>query len=156
MINTDKIVWQELALIDTAPKNVQQWLDDTTSLTAKLKQQFEDFSVRVLSQQQAQPHAHEIKAIGESDQYTIREVELLGNNKVVVFARSIIPLTDDTKKVLSIGSKPLGEVLFNDANIKRGRMQITQVNDIWGRRSTFTIGNTKLLVSEFFTEDLYA
>ncbi|MDG2395283.1 hypothetical protein [Candidatus Thioglobus sp.] len=35
-------------------------------------------------------------------------------------------------------------------------MQIAKTNDLWGRRSTFTIGNTKLLVSEFFTEDLYA
>ncbi|MBT7839394.1 MAG: chorismate lyase, partial [Candidatus Thioglobus sp.] len=56
----------------------------------------------------------------------------------------------------SIGSKPLGEVLFNDSNIKRGALQITQIDDIWGRRSTFTIGNTKLLVSEFFTQALYA
>lgn len=156
MINTDNIAWQELSLIDTAPKNVQQWLDDKTSLTAKLKQQFEDFSVHVLSQQQAQPHNHEIESISASDQYTIREVELLGNNTVVVFARSVIPLTNDTKEILSIGSKPLGEILFNDTNIRRGQMQIAQTNNLWGRRSTFTIGNTKLLVSEFFTEDLYA
>jgi len=86
----------------------------------------------------------------------VREVELLGNGKVVVFARSVIPITNDTQEILSIGSKPLGEVLFNDSNIKRGALQITQIDDIWGRRSTFTIGNTKLLVSEFFTQALYA
>ncbi|MBC8494238.1 MAG: chorismate lyase [Candidatus Thioglobus sp.] len=156
MINTNNIVWQDLSLINTAPKNIQQWLDDKTSLTAKLKQQFEDFSVHVLSQQQAQPHSHEIESISISDQYTIREVELLGNGVAVVFARSVIPLTNDTKEILSIGSKPLGEILFNDASIQRGQMQITQTDNLWGRRSTFTIGNTKLLVSEFFTKDLYA
>jgi len=86
----------------------------------------------------------------------IREVALLGNNKIVVYARSIIPLTSDTKDILNIGSKPLGEVLFNDTHIKRDSMQITQSDQIWGRRSAFTIGNSKILVSEFFMEDLYA
>ena len=86
----------------------------------------------------------------------VREVELLGKGKVVVFARSLIPLSDDTKEILKIGSKPLGEVLFNNPNIKRGAMQITQIGNIWGRRSTFTIGKTPLLVSEFFMEELYA
>jgi len=74
----------------------------------------------------------------------------------MVFARSVIPITNDTQEILNIGSKPLGEVLFNDPSIKRGPMQITQIDNIWGRRSTFSIGETKLLVSEFFMEELYA
>ena len=156
MIDTRNLVWQDLTLIQEAPAAVQLWLDDNTSLTTKLKQQFPDFSVHVLSQQELTPHVHEIEAINNHQAYTIREVELLGNGKVMVFARSIIPLTDDTQEILNIGSKPLGEVLFNDPSIKRGPMQITQIDNIWGRRSTFTIGETKLLVSEFFMEELYA
>ncbi len=155
MIDTSKLVWQDLSLIKTAPKNVQRWLDDKTSLTAKLKQQFKDFSVNVLSQQQAQPHIHETDLIGVNAQCVIREVALLGNHKTVVFARSVIPLTSDTEEILSIGSKPLGEVLFNDDRIQRNMMQITQSDHLWGRRSVFTIGTTNLLVSEFFMEDLY-
>jgi chorismate--pyruvate lyase len=83
-------------------------------------------------------------------------VELLGNQQAAVFARSIIPITSDTENLRSIGGKPLGEILFNDVNIVRGKLQITQAGNIWGRRSTFTIGGTKLLVSEFFLEGLYA
>ena len=156
MINTDTLIWQDLSSSNTVPKKVAKWLNDEASLTAKLKQQFSDFSVNVLSQEQAQPYAHEIEIMNTEEQCVVREVELLGNNQVVVFARSVIPLTHDTKKILSIGSKPLGEVLFNDASITRGPMQITHTDATWGRRSTFTIGNTKLLVSEFFMEALYA
>jgi chorismate--pyruvate lyase len=50
----------------------------------------------------------------------------------------------------------LGQFLFNNADIVRGELQITQAHNIWGRRSTFTIGNTQLLVSEFFLNKLYA
>jgi chorismate--pyruvate lyase len=89
-------------------------------------------------------------------QSVIREVQLLGNHQVVVFARSVIPVTGDTQAILKIGSKPLGEILFNDPDIKRGQLQITHTGSTWGRRSTFTIGTTKLLVSEFFLECLYA
>jgi chorismate--pyruvate lyase len=145
MIDTKTLIWQDLAFSKKAPAIVQLWLDDSTSLTAKLKQKFPDFSVRVISQQQASPHAHEVSVINTSKTCMVREV-----------ARSLIPLSDDTKEILKIGSKPLGEVLFNNPNIKRGAMQITQIGNIWGRRSTFTIGKTPLLVSEFFMEELYA
>ena len=156
MIDTRNLVWQDLALTQKAPAAVQLWLDDNTSLTAKLKQQFPDFSVHVLSQQKVSPYAHEIEVLNAHQSYAIREVELLGNGRIMVFARSIIPVTNDTQEILNIGSKPLGEVLFNDPSIKRGPMQITQIDNIWGRRSTFSIGETKLLVSEFFMEELYA
>ncbi|SMN15253.1 Chorismate--pyruvate lyase [uncultured Candidatus Thioglobus sp.] len=155
MINTINLVWQDLNQASNVPTNVMTWLNDDQSLTAKLKQKFSDFSVNVLFQQQASPHTHEVEIMGSNKQCVIREVELLGDSQVVVFARSVIPLTNDTKEILSIGPKPLGEVLFN-TSIKRGPLQITHTDAIWGRRSIFTIGNTKLLVSEFFMENLYA
>ena len=88
--------------------------------------------------------------------FIVREVELIGSQKPVVFARSLIPQTEDTKSILKIGSKPLGEILFNDPLIKRGHLEVGNFNTTWARRSTFTIGTTKLLVSEIFLEILYA
>ena len=73
-----------------------------------------------------------------------------------VFARSVIPHTDDTNIILKIGSKPLGEILFNDPNIKRGQLEVGEFNNVWARRSTFSIGITNLLVTEIFLETLYA
>ncbi len=156
MINTQDLTWESLTNTSNAPKSVMDWLDDEQSLTAKLKQKFDNFSVNVLSQTQTTPHNNENELLDFKGQSVIREVELLGNHQVVVFARSVIPVTDDTQDLLTIGSKPLGEVLFNNPKIKRGQLQITHTGSTWGRRSTFTIGTTKLLVSEFFLECLYA
>ncbi|RUM80194.1 MAG: chorismate lyase [Candidatus Thioglobus sp.] len=156
MINTQDLTWQNLTNTSNVPESVLGWLDDEQSLTAKLKQKFDDFSVNVLSQIQTTPHNNENEMLDFEGQSVIREVQLLGNHQVVVFARSVIPVTGDTQAILKIGSKPLGEILFNDPDIKRGQLQITHTGSTWGRRSTFTIGTTKLLVSEFFLECLYA
>jgi len=156
MINTQDLTWIDLSDASNVPKAVLVWLDDNQSLTAKLKQKFNDFAVNVLSQTQINPHANESNVLNFSGQSVIREVELLGNQQVMVFARSVIPVTDDTVDLLAIGSKPLGEILFNNADVHRGELQITHTGSIWGRRSVFTIGTTKLLVSEFFLECLYA
>jgi chorismate--pyruvate lyase len=91
-----------------------------------------------------------------ASKFIIREVELVGDSQAVVFARSIIPVHSDTKELLSIGSKPLGELLFNDPTIKRGPLEVGNHNNSWARRSTFKIKNTKLLVCEIFLQQLYA
>ena len=120
------------------------------------KKKFDDFAVKVILQTQLKPHQNESDVLGFEGDSIIREVELLGSGKTMVFARSVIPVTNDTEDLLSIGSKPLGEILFNDPAIIRGQLQITHTGNTWGRRSTFTIGTTNLLVSEFFLETLYA
>ncbi len=156
MIDTRELIWQEASCLNSAPPKVVDWLNDEASLTAKLKQKFADFSVQLLSQQPGQPHANELEIIKLESDYVIRQVALLGKHQTVVFARSIIPITHDTQAILSIGSTPLGEILFNDKHIKRGAMQITKSNHIWGRRSVFTLGGSQILVSEFFMPHLYA
>lgn len=156
MINTQDLIWQSLGQAHDVPDTVMYWLDDDQSLTTKLKNKFDDFSVNVLLQTQHEPHQDETDLLGFKGDSIIREVELLGNSQVMVFARSVIPITNDTEDLLMIGSRPLGEVLFNDPTIARGPLQITHTGSTWGRRSAFTIGTTKLLVNEFFLRRLYA
>ena len=156
MIDIQALNWQTLTPEMEIPTAVANWLIDTKSLTAKLKDKYADFAVKVISQASQSPYAHEQALLGNAKTVVVREVELIGNQQVVVFARSVIPQTADTQSLLEIGSKPLGEVLFNDPSITRGTLQITQANGIWGRRSTFVIDNTPILVSEFFLESLYA
>lgn len=155
MINTKNLIWTNLNQVSNIPDYVLTWLDEQQSLTAKLKQKFNRFSVHVLSQAESLVHADETELLDWHGQSVVREVELLGDNQVVVFARSIIPITNDTKNLLKVGNKPLGEALFSDKNIKRGQLQITHTHGTWGRRSIFTIGSTQVLVSEFFTKNLY-
>jgi chorismate--pyruvate lyase len=92
----------------------------------------------------------------ENKEIIVREVELLGNQKPVVNARSLIPMTEDTIDILKIGSRPLGEILFDDPKIERGHLEVGSFQNSWARRSTFTIGKTNLLVTEIFLESLYA
>ncbi len=150
MFNTKNLIWTNLNQIKNIPDHILTWLDDYQSLTAKLKQKFNRFSINILSQKESIPHADEIELLNWHNQFVVREVELLGNDQVIVFARSIIPITNNTQSLLKIGSHPLGEMLFNDINIKRSQLQITHTHGTWGRRSIFTIDSTQVLVSEFF------
>ena len=158
MFNPDKFKWRVFDPKENIPEHVSRWLLDNQSLTHKLKEKYDDFRVNVLSQEQNSPYECELKLLGSSTNLTIivREVELLGSKRPVVNARSLIPLTDDTKDILKIGSRPLGEILFNDPEIKRGHLEVGSFNNSWARRSTFTISKTNLLVTEIFLESLYA
>ncbi|MBE8189753.1 MAG: chorismate lyase [Candidatus Thioglobus sp.] len=155
MINTQNLVWADLQSVKNVPAKALNWLADEQSLTAKLRHKFADFGLNVISQTQTIPNKNEAKILDFSGQVLVREVALLGGGRAVVFARSVIPITTDTKDLLEIGTQPLGEILFNNTNIKRGKMQIAQAQNAWGRRRVFTIGETQLLVAEFFLEDLY-
>ena len=158
MFNPEKFKWRVFDPKEQIPEYVSKWLLDSQSLTYKLKDKYSDFKVNVLSQEQNKPYECELKLLGEATNLTIivREVELLGSQKPVVNARSLIPLTDDTIDILKIGSRPLGEILFNDPEIKRGHLEVGSYNNSWARRSTFIIGKTNLLVTEIFLESLYA
>ena len=158
MFNPEKFKWRVFEPKEQIPEYVSKWLLDSQSLTYKLKDKYSDFKVNVLSQEQNKPYECELKLLGAATNLTIivREVELLGSQKPVVNARSLIPLTDDTIDILKIGSRPLGEILFNDPEIKRGHLEVGSYNNSWARRSTFKIGKTNLLVTEIFLESLYA
>ena len=150
MFNPDKFQWRIFNPQEGVPEHVCNWLLDGQSLTAKLRDKYEDFKVNVLSQEQDNPYDCELKLLAASNNQTfiVREVELIGSQRPVVIARSLIPLTADTSEILKIGAKPLGEILFNDPEIKRGHLEVGSFNKSWARRSTFKIGKTKLLVSE--------
>jgi len=116
MFNPDKFQWRPFSVNENIPEYVIAWLLDNQSLTAKLRNKYDDFCVNVLSQQENNPYQCELKLLDINKKNTIivREVELIGDSQAVVFARSVIPKTPDTEDILSIGSKPLGEILFND------------------------------------------
>ena len=158
MFNPDKFQWRIFNPQEGVPEHVCNWLLDGQSLTAKLRDKYIDFKVNVLFQEQDNPYDCELKLLEATSNQTfiVREVELIGSQIPVVIARSLIPLTEDTSEILKIGAKPLGEILFNDPEIKRGHLEVGSFNKSWARRSTFKIGKTKLLVSEIFLESLYA
>ena len=132
MFNPDKFKWRVFDPKENIPEHVSRWLLDSQSLTHKLKDKYNDFRVNVLSQEQNSPYECELKLLGSTTNLKIivREVELMGSERAVVNARSLIPITNDTKDILKIGSSPLGEILFNDPEIKRGHLEVKISTDL--------------------------
>jgi len=158
MFNPDKFQWRTFNASEDIPAHVLPWLLDNSSLTAKLKAKFAEFRVKVISQAIEAPYHCELKLLDNlcGSSCVVREVELMGEDVPVVFARSVIPRTTDTENLLAIGSRPLGEILFDDPHIYRDQLEVGQHQGEWARRSTFVVGKTKLLVSEIFLDKLYA
>ncbi len=157
MFNPEKFNWRLFSDNETIPSSVVVWLLDNRSLTAKLRDKYTDFKVNVISQDQGTPYPCEIELLDNFEKkFIVREVELIGDNRAVVLARSVIPVNTDTEILLSIGSKPLGEILFDDPSVIRGALEVGNNNNKWARRSTFQIKQTKILVSEIFLGSLYA
>jgi len=148
--------WHDIDYFDDIPKEVLFWIRDDQSLTQKLKKKYQDFRVEVHKQEELEIYNHEINLLGNEENFIVREVSLYGDNQPVVFARSVIPKNSKTDSIIKIGNKPLGEILFTDPSILREPIEITFHNNIWGRRSVFVMNNSRILVSEFFLEKVYA
>lgn len=147
-----------------------EWLLETGSLTAKLKQRFSQFSVRVLSEKHITLSAQQANVLGTEQQTALcREVILYGDEKPRVYAQSWIPLEQltDNSLFLNLGERPLGEFIFQHPNLVREDLMITQfsgslqlhsllqdlsleIADVSARRSVFHLADLKLMVCEAF------
>ena len=156
MMDLSRLKWHDIDYFDDIPEKALFWIRDDQSLTQKLKKRYQDFRVEVHKQEELEIYKHEIDQLGNEEQFIVREVFLCGDNEPVVFARSVIPKNTKTDSIMKIGNKPLGEILFTDPNILREPIEITFQNNIWGRRSVFVMNNSRILVSEFFLEKIYA
>ena len=156
------------------PDRFRDWLLDPGSLTHRLKQVCgATFQVRVLRQSRCRPRKDEARVLklAPSQRGLIREVKLLCRGKPCVFARTVIPfstLSGKQRRLAHLGSRPLGAFLFTDPTMRRGPVEISQMNrnhdlytrafaglkqrpsEIWGRRTVFYLGGKPLLVSEIF------
>jgi len=153
----------------------RDWLLDRGSLTARLVDRCGDgFSVRLLSLRRASPAFDETVVLGMQSraQALVREVLLCCNDKPLVYARTIIPLSSmrgALRGLALLGNRPLGAVLFSDPSMKRQPVEVALLHSahvyherideiteepVWGRRSVFTLKDEKLLVSEFFLPEL--
>lgn len=99
----------------------------------------------------------------------IREVRLCGDGKPWVLARTVIPLaclTGEGRRLLHLGSKPLGAYLFSSRGWQRGPLETGLCNH-WrrcssktgmpeiARRSLFRNKKSALLVGEYLLPVLY-
>ena len=157
------------------PVEIQTWLFDPASLTARLKQKCSaDFRVEVLSQTIQKPRLDELKVLGiKTGNYAlVRQVRLCCGPACWVYARTVIPfstLKGKQRIYANLGARPLGAMLFADRTMKRDQVTVTSLNagqlpgglgldaddTVWGRRSVFRVGGKPLLVSEYFLPALF-
>jgi chorismate--pyruvate lyase len=160
------------------PQHLQSWLFDSNSLTARLKQHCQQFRIELLGQKVESCQAHEaVDSIFENEPVLVREVLLYCDDKPQVFARSLLPLSSLTgaeQALANLGTKSLGQTLFNHPSLERkiiniaefsltssvgklaSNLQLTMVNTLWGRRSLFVIDNKPLIVAEVFLPGAFA
>lgn len=171
--------WQPIASAFRAGA-VAPRLRDRQSLTASVQAASSTsghtgFRVELLCQEQALCTLDAAQQLGwtQPQSVIVREVLLRDDQQPWVFAHSILPITTLTGHhhyLGRMGSQPLGAALFSDPTIHRGQMQVIKLRPqdqlfaaataaltkvphyIWGRRSTFWVGNAPLLVTEFFLQ----
>ncbi len=171
--------WYRRAQLTTraVPAQVENWLFDTSSLTARLIQRYgQSFNVQLLSQTRQRMNAEEKSAMNLFDNQAAlqREVLLCDNKTPLVYARTVIPLSTlsgPLRRYAHLGERPLGAILFADRTMRRGEVEVTSSlpqhcvdsvqalsqtgKTVWGRRSVFRVSDKPLLVSEYFLPTLF-
>lgn len=154
------------------PRPLRAWLSDHGSLTQRLKARCTTFRVLPLAVGIARPNADEVGLLGLTPgmRAYVREVLLLCNDIPVVFAHSVLPCTGlrgGWNGITRLGSRSLGEALFNDRSIERQPLAYKSVRrghplydriagphaearSLWARRSLFCLHRHPLLVTEVF------
>lgn len=148
-------------------------LQDSASLTLRLRQRYADFRVVPLRVSYAKAFCDEGAILNVPAHHHVlrRDVFLQGNGQTVVFAHSILP-----RKVLRgrwlglkhLGAKPLGVALFTNPQVKRTALRYQKLSlqhplaksikhttektyqALWARRSVFSLRGAEMMVTEIF------
>lgn len=161
--------WNNTAL--GAETELMSWLRDHGSLTRRIVQRCERFSLRNVKDGLARISLDESALLGIAPRQLAwsREVFLCADDQPVVFAHSACAgLRGAWQSVRNLGNKPLGAVLFSHPLISRQPLHYRALNAhhplyrraagvlydppgrLWARRSLFYLHNEPLLVTEVF------
>jgi chorismate--pyruvate lyase len=162
----------------TPSRKIQSWLNTPQSLTAKLKGLCPNLQVVVLSEKLEIPLLNESQKLGlhRDEQAWVRCVLLQCHDKNWVYARTVIPNFQPNNpwyELQNLGTKPLGEVLFEMPSIQRSAFEFSKDKlNYWphlvenlsdnnaanqpgfARRSIFKQHHVPLLLTEVFLPGL--
>lgn len=156
-----------------APRALRDWLSDPGSLTHRLRMRHVDFTVRPVARGFVPPFPDEARLLNLRPQMVayVRDVLLIGDGRIRVFAHSVLPrssLRGGWLGISRLGAKSLGEVLFADPRIHRLGLTMRRLDArhplyhatrrhtgfagpyLWARRSVFCLNGHPLLVNEVF------
>ena len=138
-------------------KLIKSWLLEDGPITKRIKSE-EIFKLNLLKDEVADVKDLESNFLGENlGKLKVREVVLMGNNIPKVFARSLIPIStieNGFSELGELGTKPLGDILFEKEFFKRIEVVFAKFTDsekkFWGRKSKYLVNNCPLSVMEVF------
>ncbi len=124
--------WHRHVNAVNAPPDVAAWLTAPGSLTARLIAHSSAFRVQRLHQHTALCLADEARAIGmhRPGRVLEREVLLRCDGEPVVFAHTVVPLSDsasDWPLFGGLGERSLGSTLFYDPRVSRGELEFARL-----------------------------
>ena len=140
-----------------ANENIKSWLIEKGPITKRIKSE-ESFKLNLIKDEISVVDDSEKKFLGEtSDKIKVREVILMGNNIPRVYAKSLIPIRtikNGFSKLGELGTKPLGDILFEKEIFKKTDVVYAQFQDkdsiFWGRKTKYIVKNMPLSVMEVF------
>lgn len=154
------------------PPSVQDWLAESSSLTARLNAIAGPVQVEVLHQDWDRPFAGEAMRLKllPGERVWTREVVLTGQGERLLLARTVVPavtMAGVGEEFPRLGNRPLGELLFCRPDVRRVVTEWTCLDPTcwlawpkplprWGRRTLYRIAESPLLVSEFFLPAVFA
>lgn len=168
------LYWQSLSLGSAGYK---PWLQDHGSLTRRIQQHCDLFSVQTLRSGLARVAYDEAALLGfPFDRFVFsREVFLYADGKPVVFAHSTCAqahLTGSWRAMRGLGNRSLGTLLFTHPLVIRHPLHFKVLQShhplyksaaavldskperLWARRSLFSLHNAPLLVTEIFLPEI--
>jgi chorismate--pyruvate lyase len=156
------------------PPALKPWIIYPGSFMGRLRDfNIMDAEITVVIQDWFIPEEDERKLLNlpEGASALIREVLIASPKHPWMYARTIFPretLTENEEKLAHLDKRALGSVLFNEKGWVRGEFEVmpftkstawhTKIaaeanlscEELWGRRSMFTLGKKKLLLMEVF------
>ena len=129
------------------PHELRHWLIDRASLTAKLIARSSHFRVQRLKQKRGKCLRDECAAVGLPKRMVVREREVLlrCDERPVVFAHTVVPLSADASDwpfFGGLGERSLGTTLFGDPKVRRGALQFARLpaSHVLARRAVAAVG----------------
>lgn len=165
--------WQEMGGAPPHEMSIQhwQWLRYAGSLTEQLQHHFGDqikFCFIAEGWDEIRDDEREILDVLDKDEHWVRRIEWRYHDTLWIAARTIIPKKWLHPPLQQMGNASIGHYLFRTGGYQRGAIQIAKLLpdealrhslDLpltsietcgWKRRSLFSMGADKLLVSEMF------
>lgn len=153
------------------------WLHDHGSLTQRIRQRCENFSVQPMNNSLARVAYDEAALLGLAPHRLAysREVFLYADGKPVVFAHSTCAAKDlrgAWQAMRGLGNRSLGSLLFTHPLVERQPLHYKALRDhhplyqnaasvlsnapqrLWARRSLFYLQGAPLLVTEVFLPEI--